>query len=117
MREFLTLALQREGYEVIACTDGHSALQHIMEEAGTIHALLTDIVMPGMDGVELARKAQHNNPGLVVMYITGFAGIAVDNAGSGPTHARVLTKPFHLKEMLGQLAEALDKKESDKATD
>lgn len=108
MREFLTLALQREGYEVIACSDGLAAFQHVMEEPGTIHALLTDIVMPGMDGVELSRKAQAYNADLVVMYITGFAGIALDKAGKGPPHARVLSKPFHLKKMLTNLAEALD---------
>jgi two-component system cell cycle response regulator CpdR len=111
MREFLTLALQREGYEVIACSDGLTALQHVMEEPGTIHALLTDIVMPGMDGVELARKAQAYNPVLVVMYITGFAGIALDKTGNGPTHARVLSKPFHLREMLKNLTEALDNRQ------
>src|SRR4029453_5592410 len=71
MRRFLPRALQNAGYDVIAFDNGLSAYNRLREEP--FELLLTDIVMPEMDGIELARKATELDPDIKVMFITGFA--------------------------------------------
>jgi two-component system cell cycle response regulator CpdR len=61
--------------------------------------LLTDIVMPEMDGIELAQKASEMVPDLRVMFITGFAAVTL-KAGKSMPQARVLSKPFHLRDLV-----------------
>ena len=69
LRGFLARALERAGYEVTACADGEEAAA-VLDQAWDL--LLTDIVMPGMDGIEVARLAAAKHPGLRIMFITGF---------------------------------------------
>ncbi len=64
--------------------------------------LLTDIVMPEMDGIELARRAAEMVPGLRVMFITGFAAVTL-KAGREMPNARVLSKPFHLRDLVAEV--------------
>ena len=97
MREYLARALERSGYAVSAVDRGTAALPLIERE--TFDLLLTDIVMPEMDGIELAQKAQEMAPGMRVMFITGFAAVTL-KAGSAMPHARVLSKPFHLRDLV-----------------
>ena len=61
--------------------------------------LLTDIVMPEMDGIELAQKAALEAPGLRVMFITGFSAVTL-KAGRAVPNAKVLSKPFHLRDLV-----------------
>ena len=97
MREYLTRALTRSGYRVTAVDRGTAALPLL--ESQRFDLLLTDIVMPEMDGIELAQKAQEMAPGMRVMFITGFAAVTL-KAGSAMPHARVLSKPFHLRDLV-----------------
>ena len=97
MREFLTRALERAGYAVTAVDRGTAALPLLQEE--TFDLLLTDIVMPEMDGIELAQKAAELDPKLRVMFITGFAAVTL-KAGKAVPQARVLSKPFHLRDLV-----------------
>ena len=104
MRDFLGKALERAGHEVIRVADGEDGLEVLGEKAGAFELLLTDIVMPGVDGIELARRAAEIDPGLKIMFITGFAAVAL-NAGSGaPKDAKVLSKPFHLRDLVDEVA-------------
>ena len=64
--------------------------------------LLTDIVMPEMDGIELAQKAAQIAPDIRVMFITGFAAVAL-KAGRKAPDAKVLSKPFHLKDLVAEV--------------
>lgn len=107
MRQFLTLALQKAGYKVVACEDGLQALKEIEERGKDFDLLLADIVMPGMDGIELSRKASEKCPDLKVMFITGFAAVAMGQQDNTPQNARVLSKPFHLKDLVNQVDEIL----------
>lgn len=97
MREYLTRALERSGYAVSAVDRGTAALPLL--ESERFDLLLTDIVMPEMDGIELAQKAAEMVPNLRVMFITGFAAVTL-RAGNAMPQARVLSKPFHLRDLV-----------------
>ncbi|MEO5494169.1 MAG: response regulator [Sphingomonas sp.] len=97
MREYLTRALERSGYAVTAVDRGTAALPLI--EAEHFDLLLTDIVMPEMDGIELAQKVAEMAPSTRVMFITGFAAVTL-RAGKTMPQARVLSKPFHLRDLV-----------------
>ena len=97
MREYLTRALERSGYAVTAVDRGTAALPLI--ETEPFDLLLTDIVMPEMDGIELAQRASEMCPDLRVMFITGFAAVTL-KAGKTMPQARVLSKPFHLRDLV-----------------
>lgn len=108
MRGFLTTALIKAGHEVEARTDGLDALQALQQaENGDFNLLLADIVMPGMDGIELAQKATDLHPAIKVMFITGFAAVAMGARNPQRTQARVLSKPFHLKDLVDQVNQLL----------
>lgn len=100
MRAYLARALERSGYDVSVAATGREAAD--MVESGTFDLLLTDIVMPEMDGIELAQRAQALTPAPKVMFITGFAAVAV-HANDAVPDARLLSKPFHLKDLVQQV--------------
>ena len=97
MREYLTRALERSGYAVTAVDRGTAAMPLLKTESFDL--LLTDLVMPEMDGIELAQKAGELCPDLRVMFITGFAAVTL-KAGKAMPQARVLSKPFHLRDLV-----------------
>ena len=65
--------------------------------------LLTDIVMPGIDGIEVARQAAALHPSLRIMFITGFAAVALAAGDTAPAGAKVLSKPIHLREIVTEV--------------
>jgi two-component system cell cycle response regulator CpdR len=101
MREYLQRALQRVGYDVEAVGCGTEALPLIAP--GRYDLLLTDIVMPEMDGIELARRATELDPDIKVMFITGFAAVALNPDSRAPKDAKILSKPFHLRELVNEV--------------
>ena len=106
MRGFLERALDKAGYEVVAFSNGADALDRLKEEPFTL--LLTDIVMPRMDGIELARKASEIDPELKIMFITGFAAVTLNTDQAAPKDAKVLSKPFHLKDLVREVDRLLE---------
>ncbi len=105
MRRFLAKALANAGYEVVSYDNGKSAYERLREEPFTL--LLTDIVMPEMDGIELARRATQLDPDLKVMFITGFAAVALNPDSQAPKEAKVLPKPFHLRDLVREVEKLL----------
>ena len=105
MREYLQRALQRVGYEVEAVGCGTEAMPLL--ETSHFDLLLTDIVMPEMDGIELARRATELDPEIKVMFITGFAAVALNPDSKAPKDAKVLSKPFHLKDLVNEVERLL----------
>jgi two-component system cell cycle response regulator CpdR len=101
MRLFLVRALERAGYDVVAVDRGTAALPHIA--GGGFDLLLTDIVMPEMDGIELAQRAAALAPEMRVMFITGFAAVALSKNAGAPSDAKVLSKPFHLRDLVAEI--------------
>jgi len=105
LRTFLTRSLERVGHKVQSVGDGFEALPHIANDAFDI--LVTDIVMPGMDGLELARRASVEMPGLRVIFITGFAAVALNNQSPQQSDAKILSKPFHLNTLVEEIDRVL----------
>ncbi len=97
MRTYLARALENAGYEVVAVDRGTAALPLL--EAQHFDLLLSDIVMPEMDGIELAQRCADVSPETKVMFITGFAAVTLKANREAP-QARVLSKPFHLKDLV-----------------
>jgi two-component system, cell cycle response regulator CpdR len=104
MRGFLVRALERAGYHVTSFANGREAFERLRREPFTL--LLTDIVMPQMDGIELARRAAELDPDLKIMFITGFAAVTLNS--EAPKDARVLSKPFHLKDLVREVDQLLE---------
>ena len=105
MRRFLVKSLQNAGYSVASFDNGLSAYNRLREEP--FELLLTDIVMPEMDGIELARRATELDPDIKVMFITGFAAVALNPDNNAPPQAKILSKPFHLKDLVNEVQRML----------
>ncbi len=105
LRGFLSRALERAGFDVRSCADGEEAMEALDE--GDWDLLLTDIVMPGVDGIEVARHAAARIGGLRIMFITGFAAVALAAGDRAPPGARVLSKPVHLREIVAEVERML----------
>jgi two-component system cell cycle response regulator CpdR len=101
----LAKALENAGFNVSSYDNGQSAYDRLREEP--FELLLTDIVMPEMDGIELARKATELDPDIKVMFITGFAAVALNPDNKAPRDAKILSKPFHLRELVNEVEKML----------
>jgi two-component system, cell cycle response regulator CpdR len=101
MRNFLAKALEKAGHTVNSFAEGMSAFEEIKQKSYDL--LLTDIVMPEMDGIELARRAAELDPSMKIMFITGFAAVALHPDSRAPKDAKVLSKPFHLKDLVAEV--------------
>jgi len=97
MRAYLARALENAGYEVSAVDRGTAALPLL--ETQHFDLLLSDIVMPEMDGIELAQQCADISPRTKVMFITGFAAVTMRASREAP-HAKILSKPFHLRDIV-----------------
>ena len=100
MRAYMARTLERSGYGVAAVESGIAALELLERESFDL--LLTDIVMPVLDGIELAQRASAMYPAMRVMFITGFAAVVLGD-GAIPPDAKVLSKPFHLRELTSEV--------------
>ena len=97
MRTYLQRALENAGYEVIAVDRGTFALPLLRQQRFDL--LLSDIVMPEMDGIELAQHCAEISPQTKVVFITGFAAVALKASREAP-RAKILSKPFHLRDLV-----------------
>jgi two-component system cell cycle response regulator CpdR len=97
MRAYLERALTNAGYTVSAVDRGTDAVPLL--ETGEFDLLLSDIVMPEMDGIELAQRCAEISPHTKVMFITGFAAVSLRASREQPA-AKVLSKPFHLRDLV-----------------
>jgi CheY-like chemotaxis protein len=91
VRRLAASMLRRNGHSVLCAASGEEAIEIFQSHGGTVDLVLTDIVMTGMSGVELARQIHKRQPGARVLFMSGYA----DNAAQSeiPPHA-VLSKPF-----------------------
>jgi two-component system response regulator HydG len=107
-RTALVELLREEGYSVEAAADGRKALPRLAEFAPDV--LVTDLKMPGIDGLELMRRGRQRDPDLAVVVMTAFGAvetaIAAMRAGAGD----YLTKPIHVEELMLVLARELERR-------
>ena len=107
MRTYLSRALENAGYAVDSVDRGTQAIP--MLEDRHYDLLLSDIVMPEMDGIELAQKCNEISPATKVMFITGFAAVSLRASADQP-RAKVLSKPFHLRDLVMEIDRALEER-------
>jgi len=105
MRVYLERALVNAGYEVDSVDRGTAAIPLLEERDYDL--LLSDIVMPEMDGIELAQRCNEIRPDTKVMFITGFAAVTLKASREQP-QAKVLSKPFHLRDLVLEVERVLD---------
>lgn len=105
VRYLAVAGLSSSGYRLIEAAHGADALRATEEHAGPIHLLITDIIMPNMGGVELARRFRELRPEAAVIFMSGYADGALNEVGAD---VAVLQKPFTNDTLLARVREALD---------
>jgi len=101
-------ALEAQGYVVLAASDADAALRVVERHGGMIHLLLTDVVMPGLSGHELADRLTAQRPGIRVLYMSGYPGDAVVQHGTLPSGSAFLQKPFSPDGLARKVRDVLD---------
>lgn len=107
VRELAREYLQICGYSVLEAENGHTAMELAAMHAGPIELLMTDVVMPGISGRELAERVTQIRPGIKVLYMSGYTDQAVVHHGILETDAVLLQKPFTLTALAAKLRELL----------
>jgi two-component system, cell cycle sensor histidine kinase and response regulator CckA len=100
--------LEKQGYRVIEAADGAVAMQIAVAHEGIIHLLLTDVIMPGMNGRELAQRISEIRPNVKVLYMSGYTENVVGHNGMLDAGVRLLQKPFNLRDLKSRVREVLD---------
>ena len=100
--------LEKQGYRVIEAADGAVAMQIAVAHAGVIHLLLTDVIMPGMNGRELAQRISEIRPNVKVLYMSGYTENVIGHNGTLDAGIRLLQKPFTLRDLKDRVREVLD---------
>jgi CheY-like chemotaxis protein len=108
VRTFIRDALETHGYRVLVADDGHAALQLAKVDGAPIHLLVTDVIMPRMNGSELAERIRLLRPAMRTLFITGYAGNALTTKGDLAPHIRVVQKPFTVTQLARQVRDVLD---------
>ena len=100
--------LARAGYEVLPAASPEEAEAISSAFGGDIHLLMTDVMMPQMNGGELARRVQRTRPAIRVLYTSGYTSDAVIGRGFITSDTVFLAKPFNLADVVAKVREALD---------
>ncbi|MFZ0760444.1 MAG: ATP-binding protein [Candidatus Sulfotelmatobacter sp.] len=100
--------LEKQGYRVIEAADGAVAMQIAVAHEGVIHLLLTDVIMPGMNGRELAQRISEIRPNVKVLYMSGYTENVIGRNGTLDAGVRLLQKPFTLRDLKSKVREVLD---------
>lgn len=108
LREMIALELDALGYEIVEASNGVEAMQ-VAKERGAVDLLVTDVVMPHMDGVELSERLSERWPDLRVLYLSGYTGSAREKLEGIRPSAGFLAKPFELADVVRLVRELLDR--------
>ena len=100
--------LQKRGYAVIEAADGAMALQIAVAREGEIHLLLTDVIMPGMNGRELASRISEIRPNTRILYMSGYTENVIGHNGTLDAGVNFLQKPFNLDQLSEKVRAVLD---------
>ncbi len=108
LRSIARLVLEEGGYRVLEASDGEQALEAAAAHAGEISLLLTDVVMPGMNGREIAERLAEARPGIGVLYMSGYSKDVLDDSGGLGPGSAFLEKPFKPDALLRKVAVTLE---------
>ena len=100
--------LEKQGYKVIEAADGAVAMQIAVAHEAVIHLLLTDVIMPGMNGRELAQRIAEIRPNVKILYMSGYTENVIGHNGMLDAGIRLLQKPFNLRDLKSKVREVLD---------
>jgi CheY-like chemotaxis protein len=109
VRGLMSEVLEREGYRVLACSHPAEGIAECRRHGGEIDLLLTDVVMPGMNGREMADRIHEFLPQLRVVFMSGYTEHALTQEGRVDPQFEYLQKPFTLKSLTEKLAKVLGK--------
>lgn len=102
VRRFAVRVLERDGYNVLEATDGAEALDQVKVAGAAIDVVVSDIVMPRMNGVEMMQALSASHPYLPVILMSGYATAALSELGIA-TPCGILTKPFPAERLLAEV--------------
>ena len=108
LRRLARQYLENQGYNVIDAPDASTAIQISQAHKGPIHLLLTDVIMPGMNGRELANKVSPTRPEMRVLYMSGYTENHIGHNGTLDEGITLLQKPFTLPALKAKVREMLD---------
>lgn len=121
IRRLVMRILRSEGFRVIEAESANAALVLLEEQGDGVDLLLTDIVMPGLSGPELAEKVHALMPGLRVVFMSGYTNgyltDAGDDMGTAVPSERFLQKPFSVEQLLSRIGDVLDQRPPSGAAD
>jgi CheY-like chemotaxis protein len=108
VRRIVKIALESAGYRIIEARSGSEALEAVRQHAGTIHLVVTDVVMPEMSGRELAERIVKTYPAVKILYMSGYTDDAVMRHGIVESGVFFLQKPFSPLALARKVREVLD---------
>jgi CheY-like chemotaxis protein len=111
VRKLAVRVLKRQGYKVLEASQGDDALRLCEEHNRPIQLMVTDVVMPGMDGRELTNRLMLLHPEIRVLYMSGYTGNTIVHHGVLEDGINYIQKPFTVGALAGKVREVLDKKE------
>jgi len=107
VRSFAARALRMRGYNVIEASGGEEALEHVRAGKVPIHLIITDVVMPNMDGPTMVRQVRRIRPDMAVIFMSGYAEEAFRRNDEKAEDLHFLPKPFGLKQLAAKVKEVL----------
>ena len=107
LRDLICEMLRETGYEVLSAADGRDALSVAEAHAGPIHLLVTDVIMPGISGRELAERLRHGRAETRVLFVSGYTSDVIARSGALQEGTDLLEKPFGREALLRRVREAL----------
>lgn len=108
VRRTVARVLRKSGYEVLEAADGAAALSLLAEHGSTVALLVTDVVMPVMDGRQLVESARRRRPSLPALYISGYIDDAVMRHGVSESEVPLIEKPFHIDSLASKVRRVID---------
>jgi two-component system, cell cycle sensor histidine kinase and response regulator CckA len=108
LRKLVVTALERSGYTVLQAGAPDEALEIVRERQGGIDVLLTDVIMPGMDGAELQRRMLRIRPGMRTLFMSGYTANIIGEHGILDGGIYFIQKPFSVRDLMKKIRELLD---------
>ena len=108
VRSFAVRALKKKGYEVIGCNSAENALEQLEKERN-FQLLVTDMVMPGLNGIELAHRVKELIPGIKIILASGYSEEIARNELSAADRVEFMAKPFSLGDLTKKIFDVLNK--------